>query len=409
MHRGLKTVLLIVLLDAMGIGIVFPILPSLLRALLHSGEIARHYGYLLAAYAISMFIASPILGSLSDRFGRRPILLASLIGTACDDLVMALTPTLSILYVGRTLAGLTGANMTVANAYLSDVTIQEERAKGFGRMNAAFGVGFILGPLLGGVLGAYSLRAPFYLAAALNLLGALVCLVALPESHSPAPQSTPPRAHFNPFASLTSIRQLSGMSLLLYVFCTMAMVGQVPSVLWVLYGTARFGWSALAIGCSFALFGLLHAICQVLLPDLAQRKLGRRGTVIAGMTADSFAFTAFSFVSSAHAAFASLPLLSLGGVAAPAVQAMLAGAVDEDRQGELQGVLTSLISLIAVVGPVAVSTLYVWLKQKAPWYPGAIWLVPALLYAPCVLLLLSKRLRNSTVAGTGRSHEAKRS
>lgn len=391
MHRGVKTVLLIVVLDAMGIGIVFPILPSLLRTLLHHGDTARHYGYLLAAYAVAMFFASPVLGSLSDRWGRRPILLFSLVGTACDDLVMALAPTLSILYVGRTLAGLTGANMTVANAYVSDLTAPEHRAKAFGRMNAAFGAGFVLGPLLGGALGVYSLRAPFYFAAALNVAGAIVCLIGLPESHPAVPRVAPLLPQLNPFASLTSIRELKGMKPLLYIFCTLAMVGQVPSVLWVLYGTERFGWTTFAVGCSFALFGLLHAICQVLLPDLAQRKLGPRGTVVAGMAVDSFAFVTFSLVRSAWAAFASIPLLSLGGVAEPAVQAMLSSFVSEDRQGELQGVLTSLISMIAVVGPIAVSTLYVFLERKLPWYPGAIWLVTVLLYAPCILLVLLTR------------------
>lgn len=394
MRRGFQIILFIVVLDAMGIGIVFPILPSLLRELLHRGDVARHYGYLLAAYAVSMFFASPVLGSLSDRYGRRPILLASLLGTACDDLVMALAPTLPILYAGRTLAGLTGANMTVANAYLADLTAPEERATAFGRMNAGFGVGFILGPLLGGSLGAFSLRAPFYLAAALNLLGAVLCHFALPESRVAGPTAMFSREKLNPFTSLLSIRKLHGTRLLLYVFCTMAMVGQVPSVLWVLYGTERFGWSAFAVGCSFALFGALHAVCQALLPGVAQRKLGQKGTVIAGMTVDALAYVTFSLVSSARAAFAAIPLLSLGGVAEPAVQAILAGAVEEDRQGELQGILTSLVSLIAVIGPVAVSAIYVWLKRTAPWYPGAIWLLTVLLYAPCVFLLLSERLRS---------------
>ena len=391
MHRGLRPVLLIVLLDAMGIGVVFPTLPSLLRTLLHGGDVARHYGYLLAAYAVTMFLASPVLGSLSDRFGRRPILLLSLFGTAFDDLVMALAPTLSLLYLGRTLAGLTGANMTVANAYLTDITTPEQRAKAFGRSGASFGIGFILGPLLGGLVGVYSLRAPFVLAALLNLLGAVLCSFVLPESRPSTGHAPVTPATLNPFASLVSMRRLRGVGRLLYIFCTMAMVGQVPSVLWVLYGIARFGWSPAAVGLSFAVFGLLHALSQTFLPDLAQRWLGRERSVVAGMVADSLAYTTFSLVRSSVAAFSTIPLLSLGGVAEPAVQSMLTASVSEDRQGELQGVLTSFISLIAILGPLAVSSLYALLQHRLPTYPGAIWLTTVLLYLPCVAVLLISR------------------
>ena len=391
MNRGLKPILSIVVLDAMGIGIVFPTLPALLRAMLHgSGDVARHYGYLLAAYAVTMLLASPVLGMLSDRLGRRPILLLSLVGTAFDDLVMALAPTLSLLYVGRTLAGLTGANLTVANAYVADVSSEEERAKAFGRMNASFGVGFIAGPVLGGLAGAYSLRAPFYAAAALNLVGAMVCSLVLPESRpAPSPALRPPMAlaKLNPLAALRFVGGLRGVRGTLYVFCTMAMVGQIPSVLWVIYGTERFGWSPAVVGLSFALFGLLHALCQVLLPGPAQRHLGERGTMMAGMAVECLAFSVFSLVRTSAAAFGAVPLLSLGGVAEPAVQSLLTRSVEEEHQGELQGVLTSLVSLIAIVGPIAASNLYEGLRIRLPWYPGSIWLVSVLLYLPCVLVV----------------------
>ncbi len=394
MQRGLKPILLIVLLDAIGIGIVFPTLPTLLRSLLHGrGDVARHYGYLLAAYAVTMLLASPALGILSDRFGRRPVLLLSLAGTAFDDLVMALAPTLALLYTGRTLAGITGANLTVANAYLADITTQDDRAKAFGRLNASFGIGFIAGPILGGLMGLYSLRAPFYLAAALNLAGAIVCSFLLPESRRTSPGRRTPvtLAQLNPLASLRFVQKLHGVGRLLYIFCTMVMVGQVPSVLWVLYGTVRFGWSPAAVGFSFAAFGLLHALCQVYLPEPAQRRLGQRVSVAAGMIVDSLAYTVFSLVRTSVAAFGVIPLLSLGGIAGPAVQSMLTGSVPEERQGELQGVLTGITSLVAVVGPIAVSNLYEALRHRLPAYPGSIWLVSVLLYLPCVLVLLMGR------------------
>ena len=403
MPRGFKPLLFIVLLDAMGIGVVFPTLPTLLRTLLHGrGDVARHYGYLLAAYAVTMLIASPVLGLLSDRFGRRPVLLLSLAGTAFDDLVMALAPTLSLLYLGRTVAGLTGANLTVTNAYLADITATEERAKAFGRMNASFGIGFIAGPLLGGLTGLYSLRAPFYVAALLNLVGVFVCHFALPESREITGQQRAPVTlrQLNPLASLQFVRRLQGVSRLLYLFCTVVMVGQVPSVLWVLYGTERFAWSPAAVGFSFAAFGLLHALCQIYLPEPAQRKFGQRGSVIAGMTVDSLAYTVFSLVRTSAAAFGAIPLLSVGGIAEPAIQSMLTASVDEQRQGELQGVLTSLTSLIAIVGPIAVSNIYELLRRRLPSYPGAIWLLSVLLYLPCVSVLILGRRRLPQAAQT---------
>ena len=397
-NRGFKLILFLVVLDAMGIGIVFPTLPALVRVLLHGyGAVARHYGYLLAAYAVSMLFASPALGVLSDRFGRRPVLLLSLVGTAFDDMIMALAPTLTFLYVGRTLAGFTGANLTVANAYLADTTTEQERATAFGRMNASFGIGFVAGPILGGVTGAYSLRAPFYVAAALNLVGAVVCAFLLPESRRPGtrPAQAMTLAQLNPFASLRSMHRLQGVSQLLYVFCTIAMVGQVPSVLWVIYGTVRFGWSPAVVGLSFAVFGLLHALCQALLPGPAQRRLGQRGSVMAGMAVDSCAYAVYSVVRSTAAAFSVIPLLSLGGVAEAPLQAMLTSSVAEERQGELQGVLTSCVSLIAILGPIAVASLYELLRHRFPSYPGSIWLLAVPLYFPCLLLLFLTKRRAS--------------
>jgi DHA1 family tetracycline resistance protein-like MFS transporter len=391
MSRPRLLILLIVVLDAIGIGVVFPTLPGLLRSLQHGGgDLARQYGYLLAAYAFTMLFASPVLGVLSDRFGRRPVLLFSLMGTAFDDLVMALTPSLWFLYAGRTLAGLTGANMTVTTAYLADVTTEEERAAIFGKMNACFGLGFIAGPVLGGLAGMFSLRAPFYVAAALNLLGAVLCAVALPESLTVRKKSPLRLQQLNPFGSLRAVIKLHGVGRMLYVFCTMDMVGQVPSVLWVIYGTTRFHWTPFMVGLSFALFGLLHALCQAFLPARAEESFGERGSVLAGMAADAFGYVAYSVARTTAVAFAVMPLLCLGGVALPSVQSMLSRATDESRQGELQGVLTSFNSLIAVVGPIVASNLYDVARTHVPGYPGAIWIVPVLLYVPCFALLLRR-------------------
>ncbi|MEG9432680.1 TCR/Tet family MFS transporter [Terriglobus sp. ADX1] len=391
MARARLLILFVVVLDAMGIGIVFPTLPELLRTLMHgSGDPARAYGYLLSAYALSMFFASPVLGALSDRFGRRPVLLFSLLGTAFDDLMMGLAPTLWILYAARTLAGFSGANLTVTNAYLADITPEEERSGAFGKMNACFGVGFIAGPVLGGIAGMYSLRAPFYLAAALNIVGAVLAVFVLPESRKVTEAKRITLGQLNPFASLRNVFRLRGIGAMLYVFCTMDMVGQVPSVLWVIYGNSRFGWTPFMVGVSFALFGLLHAVFQSILPERFQRWVGERGSILAGIAADTTGYALYSIASTTVAALSILPLLCLGGIALPSVQSMLSRSVDESRQGELQGVLTSLNSLIAVGGPVVASSLYSVARTRIPQYPGAIWLAPVLLYVPCVAMLLWK-------------------
>jgi len=392
MTRSRLVILFIVVLDAIGIGVVFPTLPGLLRSLSHGGgDLVRQYGYLLAAYALTMLFASPVLGVLSDRFGRRPVLLFSLIGTAFDDLVMALTPSLWLLYVGRTLAGLTGANMTVATAYLADVSTEDERADVFGKMQACFGLGFVAGPVLGGLAGMYSVRAPFYAAAAMNVLGAVLCWWFLPESLTKREQRPVSLAQLNPFGALRSVLGMHGIGRMLFVFITMEMVGQVPSVLWVIYGVTRFGWTPFTVGVSFAVFGALHALCQAFLPGRAKNKFGERGSVLVGMVCDAFGYVVYSLARTTAVAFSIIPLLCLGGIAMPSVQSMLSRSVDESRQGELQGVLTSFNSLIAVVGPVVAASLYDVARSRVPGYPGAIWLVPVLLYVPCFLLLARGR------------------
>jgi len=406
MKRSASLIFTIVFIDAIGIGIVFPTLPGLLRELLHSGDVASHYGYLLAAYAATMFFSSPALGMLSDRYGRRPLLLFSLFGTAFDDLVMAMAHSIPVLYLGRTLAGVSGANLTVTNAYLADITSTEERSGAFGRMNACFGVGFIAGPALGGLLGAYSLRAPFYLAAALNAASAVLCFFALPESRVPtniAPQPVS-LASLNPLTALRSVSAMRGMSQLLYVFCTMDFVGQIPGVLWVIYGEARFGWSPATVGISLALFGLMHALCQAFLTDRVEKKFGPRTTILLGVAFDATGFALFSMAATTATAFCVMPLLCLGGIALPALQSLLTGRTSEDRQGELQGVLTSFNSLVAIAGPLLAGNLYELLQIRAARYPGSIWLIAPLLYAPCLVIVLRShafRLNQPAQAGSG--------
>lgn len=395
MRQRSSLILLIVMLDAMGIGMAFPTMPALLHVLLHGGGpalVARHYGYLLAAYAGTNLLSSPVLGVLSDRYGRRPVLLAGLFGTAFDNLVLALAPNLPILYLGRMLTGVTGATLTVANAYVVD-TAGQDRAQAFGRMNACFGVGFIAGPMLGGFAGNHAVRAPFLLAAALNCISALVCFIALPESRECGRAEPLNLGKLNPFAPLANIYGIGGIARLLYVFGAISAVNQVTGALWVVYGTTRFNWSPVLVGVSLALYGLLYAVGQAVLPKYAEQRLGRRGTVACGLASDMTGFGIFAFARGTATAFGAMPLFAASGISLPSLQSMLADHVDEARQGELQGVLTSISSVLAVCCPVAASNLYALLQQEIPAFPGAIWLFVFPLFVPCFFLLWGRAVQ----------------
>ena len=386
MNRSLVVILATITLDSIGIGLILPVIPSLLRELSHDSQVAGRFGYFLALYSLMQFVFSPVLGSLSDRFGRRPVLLVSLAGAAIDYAIMALTPLLSVLYVGRVVAGVTGANMAVATAYIADVSREDERAKRFGYMNACFGLGFVAGPLLGGLVGALSPRYPFVLAAIANGLNFSLAYFVLPESRHPEAN----RAVEKSFSPLVSLRWVWGMPVLLpllTIYFVVQLVGQVGQSIWVIYCEDRFGWDARMVGLSFAAFGILHAIAQAFLTGPATKLFGERGSIVFGFLADGTAYVFMAFATEGWMAFALMPLFTAGGIAMPALQSLLSKQVDEEKQGELQGILTSLMSLTAIVGPIAVTELYA--ATAASWR-GAVWVAGAGLYALCFPALWRK-------------------
>ncbi len=347
-------ILLTVLLDAVGIGLIMPILPALLRSLggLDAGSV--HYGALLAAYALMQFLFSPILGALSDRFGRRPVLLISLAGAAADYLLMAFAPTLAWLYLGRLLAGITGANMAVATAYVTDITPAGQRARRFGLVGAVFGVGFIVGPLLGGSLGEWHLHAPFLAAAAMNALNLIMAFFLLPESRKPRARAAE-KIRLNPFSSL---RRLHGKP------------GLLP----------------------LAGYGACHALSQAFAIGPLVARLGERKALLIGLAADALGLVLLSIATRGWAPFALLPFFAAGGMALPALQALMAHKVDDDHQGELQGTLASMGSLIGVAGPLVATALYAATRDV---WPGLVWALAAALYLLVPLLLARSRERDA--------------
>ncbi len=250
-NRPLIVILSTVALDAVGIGLIMPVLPGLLRDLVHSNDVTAHYGILLALYALMQFACAPVLGALSDRFGRRPVLLVSLAGAAVDYAIMATAPFLWVLYIGRIVAGITGATGAVAGAYIADITDGDERARHFGFMSACFGFGMVAGPVLGGLMGGFSPHAPFFAAAALNGLNFLTGCFLLPESHK-GERRPLRREALNPLASFRWARGMTVVAALMAVFFIMQLVGQVPAALWVIFGEDRFHWDATTIGISLA-------------------------------------------------------------------------------------------------------------------------------------------------------------
>ena len=375
MNKALIVILSTVSLDAIGAGLIFPILPDLLVEVTGSGDIGLLYGLILAVFAIMQFVFSPILGALSDRFGRRPVLLVSLAGALFDYLVMAFSPLGWVLVAGRALAGITSANMAVASAYITDISPAEQRAQRFGTVGAVMSLGFIIGPVIGGVLGAWWLRLPFLAAALFNGLNLLLALFVLPESRKASPGAFTFK-ELNPLAPLMWLWNFKSLLPLVTIFVVFGLVAAIPGTIWVLYGAERFGWDPVHTGLSLSVFGLSGALVQAFLVGPLSRRFGDVGTLMIGIAFDMLAYV-MAFANQSWMGYAVAPLFALGGVAMPALQSLVTSRVSDDQQGQLQGVLASLMSLAGVVGPVL--TTAVFFSTKNIWI-GTVWLVGVALY-----------------------------
>ncbi|MEO9296590.1 TCR/Tet family MFS transporter [Devosia alba] len=390
MNRALVVILTAVTLDAVGIGLIFPILPALLRDVGHISEVATLLGIMLALYSACQFLFSPILGVLSDRFGRRPVLLISLAGAAIDYLVMALAPELWMLVLGRAVSGVTSANMAVATAYITDISSEGERAKRFGLFHAMFGIGFIIGPVLGGLLGDYWVRAPFVAAALLNGLNFALALFVLPESRPGQPGARFDLDTLNPFKPLRWAFSFAALIPLMVIFVIMNFVGTMYGTMWALFSEDSFQWNGLTIGLSLGAFGVFHAGAQAFLTGPAVAMLGERWALIIGMGCELTALIVLGFATQGWVLFALAPLFALGGIGMPALQSLVTTQVGPDKQGQLQGVLASLVSLAAVGGPLFFSFVYFGIRNE---WPGLIWIVGAAIYLLALPLMLGIRRR----------------
>lgn len=347
-----------VLLDMASFGIVITVLPSLIEKLAGPSNAGWINGVFVGVWALVQFGCSPVLGALSDRFGRRPVILLSMLGLGLDYVIMALAPNLWWLLVGRLISGVTASSFSTCYAYVADITAEEERAAAFGRIGAAFGLGFILGPAVGGLLGSVSLQAPFWVAAAFSAANALFGLFVLPESLPKEKRSTFEWKKANPLGALTLLRSHPELAGLSWVHVLSQLAGASIASVYVLYVARRFGWSTLMVGASLALLGLFVALVQGLLVGRSTKWLGERNALIVGLACGAIAMAAFAFAPTGWLFLAAIPVFCLWGLAGPALMAIMSKRVSETEQGALQGAVASLTSLADGTGPFLFGAVY---------------------------------------------------
>lgn len=394
MNKPLFIIFATIVLDAVGIGLIFPILPALLRDVTHADNVASYIGILTALYALMQFVCAPVLGSLSDRLGRRPVLLVSLAGAAVNYVFLASASSLWMLLLGRAIAGLTSANLSVATAYLTDISPEDKRARRFGLFNAMFGIGFIVGPVLGGALGDYGVRLPFIAAAVLNGCNLLLAFFLLPESRTPSREKID-LAALNPLRPLRWVFSAKSLLPITVIFFIFSATGEVYGTCWALWGSDTFHWNGLWIGLSLGAFGVCQTLAQAFLPGPAVRLLGERATILTGVAGACVALIVMAFATQGWMIFAIMPVFALGGIGAPALQSLATRQVDESQQGQFQGVLASAVSLASIICPLAFSSFYFLVREQ---WPGAIWLSTVVVYAIMVPLVLGLRFETPATA-----------
>lgn len=389
--KAIFFILVTVLIDVIGIGIIIPIMPSLYQELTGGtvSEASQYSAYLVFIYALMQFIFSPIIGGLSDQYGRRPVLLMSLFGFGLDFIFLALAPNIGWLFVGRVISGIAGASFTTANAYIADITEPEKRAQSFGMIGAAFGLGFIIGPSLGGILGEYGTRIPFWVSAGLAILNWLYGYFILPESLLPENRRKFDIKRANPIGSLLNLKKYPYVLALVLSLFLVNVSNFATQGTWSFYGIEKFAWSKLEVGLSLGFVGLMVAIVQGGLIRVIIPKLGQEKSLFLGLAINALGLAAFAFASSSWMMYAIMVPFAVGGLAGPAFQGIISNQVGKNEQGELQGGLTSLMSIAAIIGqPLMLGLFRTFTKENAPiYFPGAPFLMGGLLSLISLMLV----------------------
>ncbi len=382
MRLPIYFIFLTVVLDSMGIGIIMPVMPDLIVEVgnIDLSQAAMWGGILTTAFAVNQFLFSPTLGSLSDAYGRRPVLLLSLFVMALDYLVMGLAHAMWLLLIGRIVGGITAATQSTASAYMADISSEADKAKNFGMLGAAFGVGFILGPMLGGILSEFGSRAPFYAAATLALLNMLFGYFVLPETVTKAMRRPFDWRRANPFGALRQMKKQTALLPVIAVFFLLNLAVFVYPAVWAYFGRAQFNWDARMVGVSLACYGFGMAIVQGFLIRPILARLGETRTALFGMCIHLLSFLIYPFMTETWHVFAALPINVFGALCVPALQGLMSNRVAKDAQGELQGALGSTVALATIFSPLIMTQVFKYFTgDNAPVYlPAAPFLLSAL-------------------------------
>jgi DHA1 family tetracycline resistance protein-like MFS transporter len=392
-----------VLVDSIGFGIILPVLPQLIMQLTGVGidRAAGYGGWLAFVYALMQFFCAPVLGNLSDHFGRRPVLLFALFALGCDYLIMGFAPVLAWLFVGRAVAGVAGASFTPAYAYVADITAPSQRAQKFGLMGAAFGIGFIVGPAIGGLLGSFGARAPFFAAGCIALANTTFGYFALPESLPPASRRAFHWARANPLGTLAQMRRYPTVLLMLGAVFLWQLGHQVLPSTWAFFTISKFHWSSAEVGWSLAWVGTVMAVAQgvltgVLIPWIG----GERRAAVAGMLAAIVAYLGYAFATQGWMMYVVSLTTFIFALTYPSMNALASQLIPGDAQGELQGAIACLYSLSAILGPPLMTQVFGYFSgPRAPvHFPGAAFLTAAMLTAACALLFVKALRRHPGIA-----------
>ncbi|MDF2444807.1 MAG: tetracycline-efflux transporter [Moraxellaceae bacterium] len=388
-NASLPFILITVFIDVLGIGLMLPVLPALIGSLTGSPDLQSWwYGALLVTYGIVQFLCVPLLGALSDRYGRRPVLLLSIFGLGISYLITATTHSLPLLVVSRIISGATGASFTVASAYVADITPPEQRGRGFGAIGAAFGMGFIFGPVIGGLLGAVDLRLPFFVAAALSLLNWLYGFFVLPESLPAEKRAPVSLKRANPLGAFFHLAQLRGAGGLVWVFALTMLAQWVLHSSWVLYTSFRFGWGPQQNGMALFVVGVNAAIVQGLLLGRLIHRFGERRLALMAMTSAVVVYCGYGLANQGWMMYALILANFLSFASAPSLQALVSKAAAVHEQGVTQGALNAITSVMTVIGPLLSTPLLAMVAHLPPgdWRMGSIYFLCSALQATALVI-----------------------
>mgnify|MGYP000149084180 FL=1 len=398
-------IFLTLVIDIVGLGIIIPVIPQLIEGLLHTHDLSKaslYGGWMTFLYATMQFLFAPLIGSLSDKYGRRPVLLISLFGFGLDYLFLAFAPSILWLFVGRTISGITGASVTTASAYMADISDDSNRAQNFGMIGAAFGIGFIIGPMLGGFLGEIGPRLPFIVAACLALLNVVYGYFVLPESLPVENRRAFDWKRSNPLGSLVHLKKYPAVSGLIFSLIFIYLASHAVQSNWSFANMEKFKWSPKMIGLSLGMVGLLVGLVQGVLIRYINPKLGNEKSVYFGIALYALGLLLFAFASSSWMMFVFLIPYCLGGISGPALQSLISVHVPRNEQGELQGSLTSIMSVTSIAGPLIMTSLFAYFtKPSNPiYFPGASFLLGA------VFMLISAVIAYTVLKGETKSIKA---